>query len=280
MNKMINELSDLTLDSLNKSLHIEIQPELSNIDGFLMTEPRLLLGTGNQIETGRASSFQLFNKPLYSTKETINFLLVHFSNFDPKGLLNIFKSTADMMRLKLNPKECNLGDFNVKKAMSDIETLLADKGNKIKDSHNLVLFVLPDALKSQYKKLKKWALLSQSEIVTQMTLESTMNKKGFNSIATKILIQIAVKVGNTPWIPEPPKGISEKIMIMGIDSSTDKEARNQSVVGICCTVDSKFSQFFSTVNYEKKGGVVIENLKTPMIEALASYKKRNGYFPE
>lgn len=67
---------------------------------------------------------------------------------------------------------------------------------------------------------------------------------------------------------------------MGIDSSTDKEARNQSVVGICCTVDSKFSQFFSTVNYEKKGGVVIENLKTPMIEALASYKKRNGYFPE
>lgn len=265
MSRMTSELKELSLADLNKSLKIEIEPELAKIEALHMIEPRLMLGPGNQIETGRAASFQLFNKPLYSSKEVVNMLLVSFSNFDPKNLLSIFKSTADMMKLKINFKESNLGEFNVKKAMGDIETLLADKGKKIKDNHNLVLFVLPDALKSQYKKVKKWALLSESEIVTQITLESTLNKKGFNSIATKILIQIAVKVGNTPWMPEPPKGISDKLMIMGIDSSTDKESRGQTVIGVCASLDSNCAKFFSTVSYEKKAGVVIENLRSPLV---------------
>jgi hypothetical protein len=77
-----------------------------------------------------------------------------------------------------------------------------------------------------YKKIKCYALTSLTRIITQVALESTLTKKGFNSIATKILIQIATKTSNVPWVHEPPKGQSNRLMIVGIDSSIDKESKN------------------------------------------------------
>lgn len=61
--------------------------------------------------------------------------------------------------------------------------------------------ILPGNMKSQYSKVKKAALTNHSSIVTQVALETTLAKKGFNSIATKILLQIASKTGNVPWLP-------------------------------------------------------------------------------
>jgi hypothetical protein len=42
---------------------------------------------------------------------------------------------------------------------------------------------------------------------SQVTLTSTLQKKGFNSILTKILLQMAVKVGNKLWVPKLPQKV-------------------------------------------------------------------------
>lgn len=117
----------------------------------------------------------------------------------------------------------------------------------MKSGHNLVFLVLPASLKAQYPKIKRWALKSSSHIITQVALESTLAKKGFSSIATKLLIQIAAKVGNTPWAPEQPKNSSsfDRVMIVGVDSASDKQLKDKTVVGFCATLNSKFTKFYS-----------------------------------
>lgn len=75
---------------MKESLHIEIEPELTKTEAYAMGEPRLLLGQGRTIENGRASSFQLFDKPLFASDEPIKLLLVYFSNYDTRGLINLF----------------------------------------------------------------------------------------------------------------------------------------------------------------------------------------------
>jgi len=136
------------------------------------------------------------------------------------------------------------------------------------------------SLKSQYKKIKRYALMSQSRIITQVTLESTLAKKGFNSIATTLLIQIATKTGNVPWVPEPPKGLPNRLMIVGICSSADKESKNQSVIGFCATLDKNFSQFYSKISYQQKSVVLIEGIRDLIAGALKAYEAKNKWLPD
>lgn len=150
-----------------------------------------------------------------------------------------------------------MGRYTSNKGLSDIEDLLRDDKEEIKSNFNLVFLILPSSLKTQYKKIKRYALTSPSRVITQIALEATLGKKGFNSIATKLLLQVATKTGNVPWVPDPPKSITSRMMIVGIDSSPDKEGKGQSVVGFCATLDKSYSHFYSKISYQPKSKVGI-----------------------
>lgn len=216
------DTGDLSLKQVKDCLQIEIEPELSRAQAHIMQEPKLLLGAGNAVEQGRASSFQLFNKPLFDCSTDIKMLMVYFDSYDSRSLINIFTSTANNMKLRMRIKEYNMGRYTSNKGLSDIEDLLRDEKEEIKVNFNIVFLILPAVLKAQYKKVKRYALNSSSRVITQVALETTLGKKGFNSIATKLLIQVATKTGNVPWLPEPPKSINSRLMIVGIDSAPDK----------------------------------------------------------
>lgn len=81
------------------------------------------------------------------------------------------------------------------------------------------------------------SLRSNNPKVTQVTLVSTLSKKGFASILTKILIQIASKVGNTPWAPKLPSGVNPKTMLIGIDFCKDTVNKKYNVVGYTATIN-------------------------------------------
>jgi hypothetical protein len=73
-------------------------------------------------------------------------------------------------------------------------------------------------MKSQYKNIKKLSMKAQNPKVTQVALTSTLSKKGFASIITKILIQISSKIGNIPWAPKVPAAVPQKTILIGVDS--------------------------------------------------------------
>lgn len=76
----------------------------------------------------------------------------------------------------------------------------------------MCLIVLPNQLKTQYKKIKNSALV-KVKVVCQMTTETTLRKKNLQSIATKILLQIIAKRGNTLWVPKIPANLGGAMMI-------------------------------------------------------------------
>lgn len=83
--------------------------------------------------------------------------------------------------------------------------------------YNICLLVLPNNMKNDYKKLKQYTI-TQIEMATQVMVEATLNKRGLQSIATKVLLQIIAKRGNTLWVPKTTFKISE-IMLLAFDTS-------------------------------------------------------------
>lgn len=94
----------------------------------------------------------------------------------------------------------DLGDFSSRKGL---DSLIDELKHRAKKDYNLYLIVLPTPLKTSYKTIKKVCLL-ELKIISQMVTEATLQRKEFQSIATKVLLQMAAKVGNTLWVPRIP----------------------------------------------------------------------------
>lgn len=79
-------------------------------------------------------------------------------------------------------------------------------------------FVIPPSFKSSYSSIKKLVLKEGIEKNSQVTVASTFQKKGFNSVFTKILLQMAAKVGNKLWVPKiPEKVLTYGVLMIGIE---------------------------------------------------------------
>jgi hypothetical protein len=89
-------------------------------------------------------------------------------------------------------------------------------------------------MKSQYKNIKKLSLKKGNPKATQVTLTTTLAKKGFASILTKVLIQISTKIGNVAWVPRVPTLVPQKTILIGIDFC--KLGKNN-IIAYCCTTD-------------------------------------------
>lgn len=143
-----------------------------------------------------------------------------------------------------------------------------------KEGCNICLVILPNQFKTQYKKLKTAALLNH-KIVCQMTTEGTLKKNNLRSIATKILLQIIAKRGNTLWVPKIPKSTSSLMMV----AFETAKAGRETTLAMCSTLNSAFSSIFSrteTFDMSEKKFASMLNLTMKGVEA---YLARNKEVP-
>ena len=80
-----------------------------------------------------------------------------------------------------------------------------------------------------------------NSIICQIATEGTLRKKNFKSIATKILLQMIAKRGNTLWVPQSARKM-EKTMLLAFDNST---CGRKNVLSGVATVNSTFSSICS-----------------------------------
>jgi hypothetical protein len=108
----------------------------------------------------------------------------------------------------------------------------------------MLLIVLPNNLKTAYPKLKQHTLAAEMErqVLTQFVTDATLrNKKGGQTIHTKLLLQMIAKRGNILWVPSYDEGISnvlEGTMLIGIDTAPCKQ---KTLMAACGTINSTFS---------------------------------------
>jgi argonaute-like protein implicated in RNA metabolism and viral defense len=133
-------------------------------------------------------------------------------------------------------------------------------------------------MKSHYKTLKINSLKKLNPKVTQVTLTTTLNKKGFASILTKVLIQISSKIGNVPWSPKLPNGINIKTMLIGIDTSKSL-GKSDNTVAYCCTLDKNMTKIHSNYYYQTLSNNLSVKIGDLVCDCLSSYAKFNKFFP-
>jgi hypothetical protein len=96
-------------------------------------------------------------------------------------------------------------------------------------------------MKSQYKRIKEVCLI-ENDLVCQIACEATLRKKNAQIIATKILLQIIAKRGNTLWVPKT-KTSHDNVMLIGIDNATISGNRN--ILTACGSVNSVYTSIFT-----------------------------------
>lgn len=219
----------------------------------------------------------MFNKEIYSHDVTVSIVVLIPNDYDFMPIDKLFASTCKSLCIKniINLIKINYKDS--KKAMADIQRYVEDAEGKF-DDYDLNWFILPPNMKSAYKNIKRWSLKPENPKVTQVTLTSTLAKKGFASILTKILLQIASKVGNVPWAPRVPSSVPQRTMLVGIDSC---KVGSHKVVGYCCTINKEMTKFHSSYHYQP---VVTTNFSAKMGDLIAdcitAYSKNNSVMPE
>lgn len=166
----------------------------------------------------------------------------------------------------------NAGDFDYKKAISMIGDMLRKAVER--EECNICLIILPNQLRTQYKKVKAEALLHH-KIVCQITTDGTLKKKNIQSIATKILLQIIAKRGNTLWVPRLPANLPSTMMLA---FETVRE-RNKNTLGMCATINSTFSSIFSRTTTFDKTEQKFSTMVTLTLQAMNAYFNRNKETP-
>lgn len=167
---------------------------------------------------------------------------------------------------------------DTRRAMVDIEKLILDKDGKL-DDYDLNWFILPPSMKNNYKTIKILSLKNENPKVTQVTLTSTLAKKGFASILTKVLIQISCKVGNIPWAPKLPASVNPKTILIGIDTGRGSGGKN-SIVAYCCTLDPEMCKIHSNYQYQQQNNNFCTKMGDIIADCLISYSKVNSFLPE
>lgn len=170
----------------------------------MLPPPVLQLGRGSNIEQNKVASFALFNRELFKTDVPVNVVTFIPTDYDFNPIEKLFNSTSQNLGIKYTLKNIRLNYGDGRKIMHEIERYIFDADGKY-DEFDLNWFIIPPNMKAQYKEIKKMSMKIDNPKVTQVTLTTTLSKKGFASILTKILLQITAKVGNTLWLPKISK---------------------------------------------------------------------------
>ncbi|TNM90204.1 hypothetical protein fugu_004438 [Takifugu bimaculatus] len=182
------------------------------------------------------------------------------------------------------------------------DSLLKAMKQNVGPRTQMVVVVLPSSRKDKYDNIKKY-LCVDCPVPSQCVVSRTLSRpKALMTVATKIALQMACKMGGELWSVEIPL---KHLMIVGIDCYHDTSAGKRSIGALvaslnqrmsrfvstkhcaglvhlcfCCTASSiSFQRWFSRCVLQHKGQEIMDGLKSPFIAALKEYLKCNNCLP-
>ena len=120
--------------------------------------------------------------------------------------------------------------------------------------------------------LFRYAMLSQV-----ITAQKILNRdRQAESTATKILIQMATKLGARPWLLKiPPKDV----MVAGYDAQKNKDRGGKSFGAFAASMDKDFGRYYSRAMFHEGHEEICQFIGQMTMEALKAYQKANGKLP-
>ena len=124
------------------------------IKGKQLSLPQLQLGRHDKIDEHKATSFMLFNKPLYSSEIFMKIGLICPSDFDISQIKSLMQSTCKNLDLGHQLVHLPIRFQDSRTTLKNIEQSITRSDNEC----NIFWFILPNSFKLQYGSLKKLLL--------------------------------------------------------------------------------------------------------------------------
>merc|ERR1719216_103538 len=93
------------------------------------------------------------------------------------------------------------------------------------------------------------------------------------SVATKVAIQIAAKLGAEPWGVKIPM---KNTMVVGYDSYHDSSQKGLAVGAVVATMNSDLTRFSSSTTLHRNNDELISQMQACFTNAIVRYKKYNS----
>lgn len=100
------------------------------------------------------------------------------------------------------------------------------------------------------------------------------------SVASKIALQIAAKLGKRLWTTEIPASLNKNTMLIGIETSMKKLEGKKQAIGVVATVSNDLTKFYSEVEVRNDNDKVLPTLSVIIDNALKAYAKNTKSLPE
>jgi len=256
----------------------EIQPKLVEVQGAILDKETIIFGEGAMMKSDDRAQWRIRDQPLYKNEQVNEWLLIKPPDCEyevDRLLKSLYKVSSPLgISLKGVKQVTTKGDYP-----KDYEECI--RANlKSKNNFKFVLVILPDKDKGRYDEVKKLLCLEYGTL-SQCIALNTMQGKALDSIATKVAIQIATKIGAIPWTVDLP--LPGPTMICGMDvyHSGEKVTRTKSsIVGFTANLGGSDSSYYSRVLINKPGEELVESLEPCIEEALVEFKKKNKVSPK
>nr|AAQ74967.1 Twi2p [Tetrahymena thermophila] len=259
------------LSSKTSSSGIRIDERSNLIDAVQLRAPKVTLG-GNKTANTDRGNFDM-RAPTLDKIEFKDWTLIYNQKDERSvdGFIDTLKKASQTYGITVNdPFFFAQRDWN---ANSWIKSLDEDFSK-----NDLPQFVLSfgQAQSGLYSGLKKF-LTSEAGIESQHVNPRSLQKNGM-SVASKIALQIASKLGRRIWQVETPTGIDKNTMIIGIETSM-KKIKQQQVVGVVASIDKDFTKYFSDVEIRKDNDTTLPTLSKIVTKAIQAYVKNTESVP-
>jgi len=152
-----------------------------------------------------------------------------------------------------------------------------DAVNKAADmSPQMIMTVIPNNKGDAYHAIKK--ILCVDRPIPSQVITGTLLKKpkGMMSVATKVAIQMAAKLGAEPWGVNMPL---KDAMVIGYDSYHDSNQRGLAVGAVVATTNQAMTRYTSMTTMHRNDEELLNQMKVCVTQAIRKYRETNQRDP-
>lgn len=265
--EVVNELKDWDL---------VLENNLTTLQGRLLSPEHIVLQGGKteiQYKQDNADWTNNLKSGMLSACQISRWLAVVPERESQKWgqFLDAMKRCAPGLGITLtDPKTFLLQDTRTGSYINELNKIVEMKPN-------MVLAVTPSDKGDTYTAIKKKLCLEHAYPSQVVTCQKVLNKdKSFMSIATKVLVQMAAKLGGEPWAVKIP---IKNAMVVGYDTYHDKSKKGASVGALVASLNSNFTRYISCVSTHHNENEMTNEIKQMMVKSLRKYQSEHKNEP-
>ncbi|XP_023249891.1 piwi-like protein 1 [Seriola lalandi dorsalis] len=252
---------------------LNFDKQLLNLTGRMLPAERIFQGSRSYGYNPTAADWsrEMRGVPLIHSPPLNNWLI-----FYTRRNTNEAQSLLQTLNKVSNPLGIRLQRAVMIEYEDHQESLLRALQHNVGPQIQMVVVVLPSNRKDKYDSVKKY-LCVDCPTPSQCVLSRTLSRpQALMTVATKIALQMACKMGGELWSVEIPL---KQLMIVGIDCYHDTIAGKRSIGALVASLNQGMSRWFSKCVLQHKGQEIMDGLKMALSGALKDYLKFNNCLP-